>query len=520
MAAGRRWLSGIATLGTLLGAAVAGAAVGASPAAADSYTSVAVDPTFQVDLRGSGHGHGLSQYGAEGAALQGLGFRRILHFYYPHTRLRAEDPFSIRVLLSGAGDATTVAAQRGLHVTGVDGTLPIQGVTRYRLTAGRRTGITLSALHRSRWKTVQRGLTNGAAFWRRGAVRVFLADGTSTAYRQRVVAVRRGAHGSSGVMTINAVSMDNYVAGVVPREMPPSWEPAAVRAQAVAARSYARYEAAHSSNSAYDICDSANCQVYGGARHYGADGSLLWTEDRDALAGNQNLYLTYHGAAICAQFSASDGGWTVDGGLPYLVAQADPYDDSASGDPYAGYRQTVRSSDLAAYFGLDRVTGIAILSRDGNGAWGGRVVAARVSGTDSQGQRASVRTDGFNLQWAMGVGTNWLRIDPNHPPRGGLHTVRAENSSLRVAGWAVDTDHAGHSPSLRVVVDGKIIDRFRTRVPRPRIVHKFALSYRRPGFRRSYRLASGRHRACVVVADSDGLHPVRLGCARLRIRRH
>jgi SpoIID/LytB domain protein len=60
--------------------------------------------------------------------------------------------------------------------------------------------------------------------------------------------------------------MESYLRGVVPAEVSPSlWPQEAMRAQAVAARTYAAYERAHAGSRAYDLCDTAACQAYGGA---------------------------------------------------------------------------------------------------------------------------------------------------------------------------------------------------------------------------------------------------------------
>ena len=63
---------------------------------------------------------------------------------------------------------------------------------------------------------------------------------------------------------MNVLSMDDYVKGVVPREMPASWEPDAVRSQAVAARTYAAFDRAAHPTRSYQTCDTTSCQVYGG----------------------------------------------------------------------------------------------------------------------------------------------------------------------------------------------------------------------------------------------------------------
>ena len=67
---------------------------------------------------------------------------------------------------------------------------------------------------------------------------------------------------------------------------------------------------------------------------------------RTRLTGNANLVLRYQGQPVFAQYSASNGGATVDGGRPYLVGKADPYDSPASGDPYLDQSRT-RQPELA-----------------------------------------------------------------------------------------------------------------------------------------------------------------------------
>ena len=67
----------VATAGTLAPAAVA-----QEP---DAW-KVPASATITITGHGYGHGHGMSQYGAEGAARQGLSYRRIVEFYYPGTQ--------------------------------------------------------------------------------------------------------------------------------------------------------------------------------------------------------------------------------------------------------------------------------------------------------------------------------------------------------------------------------------------------------------------------------------------------
>jgi hypothetical protein len=97
--------------------------------------------------------------------------------------------------------------------------------------------------------------------------------------------------------------------------------------------------------------------------------------------------------------------------------------------------------------------------------------------------------------------------------------VRRTRHGLSVTGWTVDTDHAAVSPRVRIRMDGHVLAVFHTHVRRPRIVHHFALAYRKPGFHALYRTRRGRHRVCVAALDTNGLRPTRLGCDTIRIRR-
>lgn len=407
---------------TLVGCAIAlvlagvSAATAAAPAVAQTVTQTIAVPSADAHLavtyRGNGHGHGLSQYGALGAAAAGLKYPSILFFYYPRTTLRqASAAAHIRVLLSNTGTTSTVAAAASTFVTGVRGALPTSGIAKYRLIADGASGLTLQKLASgagAKWQRVQAKLPNNAAFQRThgSPLRLYLADGTSTSYFGMLRAVRVSATGASaGVDTVNRVSYDNYTQGVVPREMPTSWDADAVDAQAVAARTYGDFAVHNPISPSYDICDSSNCQVYGGHVHFNRNGTVAWRDYPPAAADTRLQILNYRDAPVFAQFSASNGGWTVAGGEPYLVAKQDPY-DIAKYDPYINKKFTVTVKSLAARFGLTKLTKL-VLVRDGNGTWGGRVLTVSAfNGTKR------VDKDGSFLQGAFGLGTTWLQITP------------------------------------------------------------------------------------------------------------
>jgi hypothetical protein len=292
-----------------------------------------------------------------------------------------------------------------------------------------------------------------------------------------------------------------------------------VAAQAIAARSYGQYGVEHPRSASYDICDTTMCQVYGGHAHYDSDGSLAYTDDPAAVTGNAGQVLQYRGATIFAQFSASDGGYCADGGQPYLPAHADPYDDAASGDPYLDYQDKVSVTHLASYFGLATVTGIGITARDGNGTWGGRVTAGYVQGTTRSGATTTVNATGFDLQYALGLGSTLFRPVPTTKPAGALTAVAKASGGLRVTGYSYDLDHPWHRQPITIKVDGatKIAD-VKTNVSRPDLEAKYHLHFERVGFSWTVTAAKGAHQVCAYSLDTDGLYGrVLLGCASITL---
>jgi SpoIID/LytB domain protein len=395
-------------------ACIAASLAVAAPAAGAEVVTVSPTGKLSITMRGNGHGHGMSQYGARGAAIDGKTYRQILAFYYPGTKVVTVPTGRIRVRLSNAGSTDAVAAAPDLTVTGVSGALPSKGVKAYRLMQGTGTKLWLQRMSTAAgagWRTLRTGLPNRAEFHRTGwaPMRLLEPGGTSTAYYGFLRAVRNSSYGQAGgVTTVDRLTYNNYAAGVVPREMPASWERAAVRAQAVAARTYGLYAVQHPMSPEYDICDTSQCQVYGGKAHYNAAGHQVWTDDQSASTGTSYRVLDYKGTPIFSQFAASNGGWSVAGGQPYLKAQADPYDARPSGDPYINYSKTASVKSIAAYFGLAKVTKIAVTARDGHGMWGGRVISGYVQGTDRSGKAKTVAATGFDFAAAYGIGTTWF----------------------------------------------------------------------------------------------------------------
>ncbi|MEN6371441.1 MAG: SpoIID/LytB domain-containing protein [Armatimonadota bacterium] len=122
--------------------------------------------------------------------------------------------------------------------------------------------------------------------------------------------------GKRGISLVNIVDLEDYIRGVLPSEMPTSFSIEALKAQAVAARTYAWMNRGKHKKTNYDLCDSTDCQVY-----LGADGEKPSTSK--AVTETEGLVLEHDGYLISAQYCSDCGGVTQDGGKPYLASVAD-----------------------------------------------------------------------------------------------------------------------------------------------------------------------------------------------------
>jgi len=418
-------------------------------AAVPFLAKVAVDPdpdTFEPGVDGStvklqglgyGHGRGMSQFGAAGAAIKGLTAAQILAFYYPGTTLETA-PSTTRVRVDLLGRVRRVAgapdvrvkASPGLFVSDATRVAALPSklggakVTVWRARLNSHGHLDLYGVHGSTstplkgWTGLSGALrftsTPGKAFTAppgapsTSRVSVYDTAGRLRTYRGTIEATP-DASGTS-LAAVSDVRLDDYVRSVVSAELPGGWEPAAYQAQAVAARSYALYKSQHAPASArWDLVDSTADQVYGG---YSGETSPE-AAGSTATAGE---YLAYRGKAAFAQYSSADGGWTEAGSQPYLVAKADPYDAVLTGSANWGHSWSgsVRASSVqAAWPSVGALTSVTASARDGHGSWGGRVTQVTVVGRKGQ-----VTVSGVAFRTALGLRSDWWRVVPTpaQPP--------------------------------------------------------------------------------------------------------
>lgn len=392
----------------LLSALLTATQIGAlspAPAAAvsvDQYFAMPAQGTVTLKGHGFGHGHGMSQYGAEGAARQGLSWQQITSFYYPGTR-QAKVTSVVKVLISADTSRDVVVAPRsGLKVKDMATRewweLPVKGATRWRLEVA--SGRTVVDYLTDRWRR-WRVLSGDGAFTAGGRAITLYVGATPRRYRGTLVAASPSA-GSTDRDTVNWLHIDNYVKGVIPQEMPASWSPAAVRSQAVAARTYASYERQYPRARHYEICDTTACQVYGG---YDAEDARA----NDAVRATAGVILTYGGRPAFTQFGSSSGGWTSANQFSYLPSRQDPYDGWA-GNAHHDWTLTLDVARIErAWPGVGNLRGIRFTSREGAGEWRGRAWRLELSGTRN-GVATVVRVSGDDFRSRLGLRSTYFTV--------------------------------------------------------------------------------------------------------------
>jgi len=222
---------------------------------------------------------------------------------------------------------------------------------------------------------------------------VWIGDGW---YRGRVLLVPR----NGGLTAINYVDLEQYLYSVLGAEMGGNWPQEALKAQAVAARTYALYKRQNNSGELFDLGDDQNSQVYPGV-----SGESSGTQA--AVNATAGQVLTYNGQVILAVFHSSSGGHTEnvedvwDNPLPYLRGVPD-FD---RGSPVFEWTKTFSASDLS-----NRISGVGQISSmtpERTSAFGS-VITMKVVGNG--GTRV---VSGEDIARALGLRSTRFRVNRN-----------------------------------------------------------------------------------------------------------
>jgi stage II sporulation protein D len=332
---------------------------------------------LRISGRGLGHGVGMSQWGAEDRARAGQSYRRILGFYYPGTRIGATQEVQVRVLV---GDEPRLSVGSGgpFVVADATGRTTRLGAGSHWFDAAGRVDTTQLTLP----LTVRPGSAP-------------LTVGT-VPYEGTLVLERFGAR----LRAINMLGLEDYLVGVVSSENPGYWAPAALRAQAVASRTYALANLDPAAS--FDLYDDNRSQNYHGLKKH-------FESATRAVASTRGQTLLYGGKPIDAYFSASNGGFTsgVEGvwgaaPLPYLVARPDPFDAKSPVRPWGPV--TVGLAKLRAAFPAlaGNITSVQIVRNNAR-----RAVTVTFKARDG-----NVAVPGALFQDRLGLPSTYLSVTP------------------------------------------------------------------------------------------------------------
>ncbi len=103
----------------------------------------------------------------------------------------------------------------------------------------------------------------------------------------------------STLLAVNYVDLESYISSVVGAEVSPSWPMDALKAQAIAARSYALVHYIRPASSLYDLGNTQRWQVYRGI-------SAEWNTTRQAVKETNGVFLSYKGGVVESMYAASD----------------------------------------------------------------------------------------------------------------------------------------------------------------------------------------------------------------------
>jgi stage II sporulation protein D len=351
-------------------------ALGATTASARAQVN------WVVHGHGFGHGVGMSAYGAYGYALHGKGYKFILGHYYPGTSLgQLSGPNVVRVLLGAtSGDVTfteaTSACRTKLEPTRTYEAHRLGNTVVLRSSGGKplaRCGATLRA--------AGAGVIDIAGVGRyRGALETVVNEGGE-------------------LNIVNALSVDNYVKGVIPNESPPSWPMAELKAQAVASRSFAL--TAGREGDGYDLYSDTRSQVYKGLESE-------YTTSNEAEEQTAGQVLMYEGQIAETLFSACSGGKTesiqnVFGtAIPYLVGVPDPYDDLC---PLHEWTLKLSGPEISEKLSglLDGKLKKVVITKTG---YSPRIIEAKLFGTGGV-----TTATGEQLEVALGGYSTWMTFE-------------------------------------------------------------------------------------------------------------
>src|SRR4051812_43990015 len=342
---------------------------------------------FTIRGAGFGHGIGLSQYGAYGYAAHGVSSSGIVLHYFMGTHLGNAAGRTIRVLLqSGNGTVWVSAATRA-------GNHKLDSTKSYRLVR-KGLAVELRTAAGKRIATMDGVVpvsSSSGSFVLGGRA----INGLSGGRYRGTLEVRPGTFG--GLAAVNALSLDDYIKGVIVGEMPTSWPQQALEAQAIVARSYALTTDA--GGAVFDQYPDTRSQMYYGMSREtnGANQAVRSTAGQVVMYGDQ-VASTYYFSTSGGRTENVENSWPGSSPVPYLKSVDDPYDNLS---PRHRWRFTWSRSTLDAKLGgfvKGRLKSVKVTKRGVSP----RIVDAKVIGT-----RGTTVVTGPQLRSRLGLFDTW-----------------------------------------------------------------------------------------------------------------
>jgi len=159
-------------------------------------------------------------------------------------------------------------------------------------------------------------------------------------------------YSDSDMTVINHLSLREYLYGVLPKEMSGDWPLEALKAQAVAARNYAVANIGKHNNYGFDLCDTIDCQVYGGY-------DVEKPRSNRAVDETAGKVLTYNGRIVSAFFHSNSGGHTEDSeniwnlSIPYIRGVKDDFSLGAPNSSWTQVYSVYEIEDVLSSKGFD-----------------------------------------------------------------------------------------------------------------------------------------------------------------------
>jgi len=317
--------------------------------------AVAATRQFTITGGGYGHGIGLSQYGAQGYALKGYDYDWIIRHYFQGVTVAPTTTKSVKVKLDATANSTNLGYTRTSWriLPGQSGAkLSVNGVLKppgtYTFTG--KTNSSTITMSGPASGTYTGGVTVTATAGSPPLLQVVEGTGIYTLANSKYRGSLVLTASNGKIKLLNVVNLEDYLYGVVPRESISSWKAEALKAQAVAARSYAY-------SSTGELYCTTSSQAYQG---YGAPNSKgVWVGEMASTNAAVNATkgeVAKYGTKIVQTFffSASGGhtaniedSWSYATAQPYYTGVTDPYEDVA-GSPHSSWTVKLDGAQIAA----------------------------------------------------------------------------------------------------------------------------------------------------------------------------